>query len=150
MDRKYACYCGLYCENCAVKAKIQPTAKVLYDEMKAAGFDEIMHLLPEGDGFWRFLKGVVEKGTCTSCREGSGDPNCTVRICAKEKGIEMCALCESYPCNHFNQLFEGHPRLPILKQDNTLLREKGWDVWAQTQDERRANGFTYTGTEKTE
>jgi len=33
MDRKYACYCGLYCENCAVKAKVEPAARVLFDEM---------------------------------------------------------------------------------------------------------------------
>lgn len=29
MDRKYSCYCGLYCENCAVKVKVEPAAKVL-------------------------------------------------------------------------------------------------------------------------
>jgi hypothetical protein len=26
MDKKYACYCGLYCENYAVKVKIEPAA----------------------------------------------------------------------------------------------------------------------------
>ena len=30
MDRKYSCYCGLYCENCAVKVKVEPAAKVLF------------------------------------------------------------------------------------------------------------------------
>jgi hypothetical protein len=144
MDKKYACYCGLYCENCAVKARVQPAAKVLYNEMKAAGFEQIVHFMPEGEEFWAFLKGMAEKGTCTSCREGSGNPGCTVRICAKEKGVEMCALCESYPCSHFDQFFKGYP---ILRQDNALLREKGWDAWAQIQDERRANEFTYAKAE---
>jgi len=146
MDKKYTCFCGLYCENCAVKVKITPAAKVLYNEMKVAGFEEIIHFIPNGDGFWSFLKEMAENGTCSSCREGSGNPGCAVRICAKNKGIEMCALCESYPCEHFTEFFKGYP---ILKSDNALLREKGWGAWAKLQDERQASGFVYQD-EKTE
>lgn len=46
MDKKYSCYCCLYCENCAVKARITPAAQVLYKEMKAAGFEEIINMIP--------------------------------------------------------------------------------------------------------
>ena len=140
MDEKYASYCGLCCENCAVRAKINPAAKVLYNEMKAAGVEEIVHLLPNGDAFWPFLKDMAENGTCTSCREGSGNPGCAVRICAKDRSVEMCALCENYPCELFADFFKGYP---ILKQDNALLREKGLEAWLKLQDERRGNGFTY-------
>ena len=38
MDDKYICYCGLYCDNCAVMAKVAPAAKTLYDEMLKAGY----------------------------------------------------------------------------------------------------------------
>ena len=145
MDEKYACYCGLCCENCAVRAKINPAAKILYNEMKAAGFEEIVHFLPNGDAFWPFLKDMAENGTCTSCREGSGNPGCAVRICAKDRGVEMCALCEDYPCGHFDAFFKGYP---ILKQDNALLREKGMEAWLKLQDGRHASGFTYNETNK--
>jgi len=91
MNKEYVCYCGLYCGNCAVMAKIKPAAEKLYSEMKAAGFDEIIHFIPGGDGFWPFLKDTAEKGLCVSCKEGSGNPGCGVRICAKEKGVEACA-----------------------------------------------------------
>ena len=141
MDKKYTCYCGLYCENCAVKAKIEPASKVLYEEMKKAGFEEIIYLIPGGDGFWPFLKGMANDGVCISCRDGSGNPGCAVRICAKEKGIEMCSLCDSYPCDKFAGFFE---RYPMLKHDNALLREEGMDAWSKLQNERRAKGFTYS------
>ena len=141
MGKKYITYCGLYCENCAVKAKVEPASKTLYNEMKKAGFEEIIHLIPGGDGFWPFLKNMAEHGTCISCREGGGNPNCIVRKCAEEKNVEMCALCESYPCEAFTPFFEGYP---ILKNDNLLLREQGLDAWSKLQEERRANGFTYT------
>ena len=141
MDKKSTCYCGLYCENCAVKAKVEPASKILYEEMKKAGFEEIMHMIPGGDGFWPFLKGMANDGVCISCREGSGNPRCAVRICAKEKDIEMCVLCDGYPCDKFAAFFEGYP---VLKHDNALLREEGMDAWAKLQDERRTRGFTYS------
>ncbi|MDR0456555.1 MAG: DUF3795 domain-containing protein [Treponema sp.] len=141
MNEKYTCYCGLYCENCAVKVKIGPASRTLYEEMKKAGFEGIIHMMPEGDKFWTFLKGMAENGICTSCKEGGGNPGCAVRMCAKEKNIEMCALCESYPCEKFVKFFEGYP---VLKQDNLTLREEGISAWSKLQDDRQARGFTYS------
>ncbi len=137
---KYTCYCGLYCENCAVKVKVEPAAKVLYEEMKKLGFDEIMSSFPDGEKFWSFLKGVSLEGVCISCKERSGNPTCKIRLCAKEKNVEMCALCESYPCEYFTEFFEDYP---MLKHDNAVLREKGWEPWGKLQDERQAKGFGF-------
>jgi hypothetical protein len=139
MDRKYTCYCGLYCENCAVKAKVEPAARVLFDEMKKAGFEEVIGFIPGGDGFWTFLKGMAVDGACISCQDGSGDPGCAIRICAKGKGVEMCAFCTDYPCDKFSAFFE---RNTVLEQDNALLRDKGWDAWAALQDRRKSDGYT--------
>lgn len=140
MEREQACYCGLYCGNCAVKAKVEPAAKVLYDEMQKLGFEEIMPFFPDGDKFWMFLKGMSTEGVCVSCKAGSGNPGCKVRPCAKEKKVEMCALCESYPCDLFADFFKGYP---MLERDNAILREKGWAAWGKLQDERQAKGFGF-------
>jgi hypothetical protein len=138
MERKYACYCGLYCENCAVKVKVEPAAKVLHNEMQKLGFDEIMSFFPDGEKFWSFLTGMSTNGVCTSCKEGSGNPACQIRLCAKEKNVEMCALCESYPCEQLSDLYKGYP---TLNHDNAILRTQGWDSWAKLQDERKAQGI---------
>ncbi|MDL2242538.1 DUF3795 domain-containing protein [Bacteroidales bacterium OttesenSCG-928-K03] len=137
MDRKYACYCGIHCENCDVKVKVEPASKVLYKEMQKLGFDEIMSFFPDGEKFWSFLKSMSTEGICISCKAGSGNPTCKVRICAKEKNVEMCAFCESYPCEHITELFEGYSS---LKHDNSILREKGWESWEKLQEERKAKG----------
>ena len=145
MNREYTCYCGLYCGNCAVKVKIEPASKVLYEEMQKAGYEEIMQFLPDGDIFWSFLKKMAVEGICVSCRAGSGNPCCQVRMCAKEKNVEMCGLCESYPCQQLTSYyFEGYP---VLIHDNSVLREKGWDEWSKLQDERKDRGFTYSEKE---
>ena len=134
MDKGYACYCGLYCGNCPMKLKVNPAAKVLYDEIRNAGFDRVVLTFPGGDSFWNILEMTAVKMVCTSCREGSGDPECAVRICAKEKGVEMCALCTEHPCEHIGKLYAtGHP---TLEKDNILLRDKGWEEWGKVQDER--------------
>jgi hypothetical protein len=142
MDKKYICYCGLYCENCATKAKVEPAAKVLYEVMKQAGFDEIIGFMPNGEPFWAFLKDMAENGTCVSCKDGSGNPGCEIRTCAREKGVEACAFCESFPCDmeFFKELLSNYP---VLASDNKLLREQGLEAWGRLQDERRAKDFTY-------
>ena len=126
--------------NCAVKAKVEPAAKVLFDEMKKAGFEEVINYIPGGNGFWPFLKGMVIDGVCVSCKEGSGDPGCSIRICAKGKGVDMCALCEDYPCEKLAAFFE---RNPVIKHDNALLRDKGWEAWTELQDRRKSKGYTF-------
>ena len=140
MDDKYACYCGLYCLNCAVKVTVEPAAKVLYGEMRRTGFEDIIDFMPNGKEFWGFLKSMAEEGTCDSCYKGSGNPSCAIRLCARETGVEMCAFCGKYPCAHFDELF---PMYPPLSEDNALLRDKGMPAWAALQDERRTTGFTY-------
>jgi hypothetical protein len=124
--------------------KVTPSAKALYHEMVNAGFEGIMHFIPNSDGFWSFLKMMATSGICISCKDGSGNPSCEIRLCAQEHKVASCALCNSYPCEKINPMLAG---LPVLQQDNILLRERGWDAWGKLQDERIANGFTYSGEE---
>jgi len=139
MNKDYMCYCGLYCENRPVNSRVAPAARVLYEEMRKAGFEDVINTIPGGDGFWSFLKGMAEGGSWSSCKEGCGNPGCAVRLCAKEKGVELCAFCDEYPCEKFNAL-QG---CQAMKQDSDLLRSQGIEAWAKLQDERRKIGFTY-------
>ena len=145
MEKKYTTYCGLYCGNCAVKARLVPAAKNLHEEMINAGFADVMQYIPDGEGFWKLLRTLAENTFCVSCREGGGNPGCRIRKCAQEKGIEMCAFCKEYPCGLFDDFKEGYPG---LMQDNILLRDKGIGIWGAMQDERRNRDYTYTDEKK--
>ena len=133
MDKRYSCYCGLYCENCNVKVKVLPAAKALYFAMSETDFGSVAVSLPNGKEFWAFLKDVAENWACVSCRDGSGNPGCKVRVCAEGKGVEMCAFCNEYPCELIKGFKEGYPG---LEDDNALLRDEGWEAWGRLQDER--------------
>jgi len=113
--------------------------------MKKAGFEDVINFIPGGEGFWPFLKGLAEDGACVSCKDGSGNPGCAIRICAKDKGIDMCAFCGDYPCDKFAAFMEVSVGYSVLEEDNALLRDKGWNTWLELQAKRRAAGFTYSG-----
>jgi hypothetical protein len=36
---------------------------------------------------------------CAGCLQGDGDPDCGVRPCAEQKGLENCAHCELFACD---------------------------------------------------
>ena len=90
---------------------------------------------------------MAEDGACVSCKEGSGDPGCSIRVCAKDKGVDMCAFCTDYPCEKIAAFFE---RNPALVRDNAILLEKGWDAWLVLQDKRKATGYVFQYDEKNE
>ena len=147
MDKQLSCYCGLYCGYCAVKVKVGPAAKVLYDEMISAGFEDVISDIPGGEGFWPFLKHMAEQGMCVSCRDGGGNPECAIRLCAQDKEVEMCAFCTEYPCGKLTEFFKSSVGCAVLEKDNVLLRDKGWEAWAELQDKRLENGYKFGDTE---
>ncbi len=60
------------------------------------------------------IYGLEEITDCDGCRtEGgrlfSGSRNCPVRKCAREKGLENCALCPEYGCEKLESLFGTEP-----------------------------------------
>jgi hypothetical protein len=112
--------------------------------MIAAGFEDIIAYIPGGEGFWSFLKGMADFGMCVSCRDGSGNPDCAIRICAKGKNVEMCAFCEDYPCDKLSAFFFFFVGCPVLEHDNALLRDKGWEAWTALQEKRLVKGYTYS------
>jgi hypothetical protein len=39
--------------------------------------------------FWRFLEGLHATGGCPGCRAGGGFPECQIRNCTRERGLEL-------------------------------------------------------------
>ena len=140
MEKGFIAYCGLYCKNCAFKAKVIPAASILCDEMKNAGFEGLVNMMPNGKEFWTFLKGTAASDLLT-CKLGCGNPECKVRYCADERGVEICAFCTDYPCGILDKLSE---HLPLVREDNEFMRKNGIDQWIKMQEERRSKGFVYS------
>ena len=142
-DLKYVTYCGLYCKHCINLARIPHQAKTLYDTMKREGYE---YFGPYGSSqfndFWKYLGQltVLDKD-CPLCRGGCGDPECRIRICAREKRQEICVYCEDYPCTNIQQLAR---RYPNLIADGSMLKEIGIEAWILEQEQRCQRGFCFS------
>lgn len=59
------------------------------------------------DSVDRGLKWMQKYARCEGCRNGGGPPDCTIRICARERGLELCSSCEDLDgCDRFEWLGE--------------------------------------------
>ena len=140
-DLKLVTYCGLHCTLCAQRGRIPRQAQELRESMHKEGYDFWGTEIPGFKEFWKFLTDLcdVDNG-CPGCRAGGGYPACTIRKCARERGIEICVFCEEYPCE---RVLEIAKRYPTLLADGKRMREIGLEAWIQEQEERAKTGFAY-------
>lgn len=135
-------YCGLYCRICAVRSRVPQLATKLDKTLKADGweyFGEFME--PNFNIFWGVLRNLAAyETTCPDCRGGCGDPDCAIRICAKERGVDFCSLCADFPCEKIEGLAKSYPNLIA---DARRLAEIGPEKWRTEQEKRRETGFCY-------
>lgn len=138
-------YCGLYCGLCAHRARIPRRARLLKETLHDEGMDSWYKYVPSMKEtfpvFWKFLRELT-KMDCT-CRTGGGPPDCSIRICAKEKGVDACPLCKEYPCDLINNLAEHYV---TVIQDGRRLQRIGLKAWVKEQEKRVRRGVVYADT----
>jgi hypothetical protein len=91
--------------------------------------------------FWKFLEGLCTDVGCPGCRAEGGDPGCRIRVCARERGIDLCNQCGDFPCERIQTLAA---RYPTLIADNRRMQAFGMAQWLDEQRERQRRGFIYT------
>lgn len=142
MDKlKYVTYCGLHCKLCANLARIPPQASVLKNTMSREGYEFFgEHCISNFREFWAVLSRLADPETCLGCRGGCGNPDCKIRVCAQEKGIDFCSLCKDYPCDYIKELAKHYP---TLIPDGMRQKQISLDAWIREQEDRLAAGFCY-------
>ena len=140
-DLRLVTYCGLYCGLCAQRNRIPRRAESLREAMRIEGYEHWGAELQGFNEFWTFLGALAESEAKCSCREGGcGPPFCGIRKCAQEKGVQVCALCDEYPCHRIDGIAKGYP---LLLADGTRMKEIGLEAWIEEQEERSKTGFAY-------
>ena len=137
---EFVTYCGLYCDLCGARARIPQRAAALQQAMADEGWTHWGEAFPGFTGFWAFLQELQADGGCPGCRAGGGYPACQIRTCARERGVELCGLCDDFPCEPVLALAA---RYPTLLADNARLRAVGLEQWLAEQVERAARGVVY-------
>lgn len=139
--REYLAYCGLYCGMCSLVATLPGAAETLRGYMKDDGWELYGNeVFPGFDTFWDILTKISNLAqTSPLCVGGCGDPDCGIRKCAVERGLEVCAQCDDFPCE---QLSAFTRRYPFVLKNNERIREIGLDAWLAEQSDLVAQGVT--------
>ena len=133
-------YCGLYCDLCAERTRIPRRAAALQAAMAEEGWPFWGPTRPGFTEFWSFLEELGSGEGCPGCRAGGGYPGCQIRVCAKERGLELCSQCADFPCEHVEALAA---RYPTLIADNARMKAAGLEHWLTEQKERERRGVVY-------
>ena len=119
MEKQDFGYCGLSCTTC--KDRFAGIRKQL-DDLDAA-FDEInmkevAKAIPFMNSKYKGYQKLAKffKTECPGCRNGGGNPFCSIRKCAKKKGYSTCVECETDICKKFKTILKVHTDNEI--QDN--------------------------------
>jgi len=137
---EFVTYCGLYCELCAERARIPKRAAALQEAMTEEGWPVWGTDVPGFTEFWRFLESLHANGSCPGCHAGGGPPNCQIRACVQQRGLELCSQCPDFPCARIEALGTIYP---TLIADNRRLQAVGLEQWLTEQEKRVQRGVVY-------
>lgn len=117
--------CGITCGTCVLgNGTIAETAGKTKSYIAGYGIKEWAPLVPGGAEInWaeteKTLMWMTKYANCQGCEKGGGPPDCTIRLCANEKSIQLCSQCgELDGCNKFDWLGDYATGLKQTLRDN--------------------------------
>lgn len=139
-------YCGVYGGTCACyigHTALRETASLLSELADALGFPYWMPERVKDFDYKEFHKGLAFLSdpeswlVCTKCcRDGYGRPDCPMRNCCQERGLDICFDCDEFPCHEI----AGDSR---IIQRGEEYKKLGKDEWWQKQVEKANRGFEH-------
>jgi len=141
-----ATYCGLYCGACDIYQKrISQSGNELKYVLDVYDFGSFAGQIPgleEYEKFYKVLNTLIAFfGQCPACLKGGGNPQCAIRICAREKGYQTCAECASFPCDKVKVITDGYPD---ARENLMEIKETGLEKWCKKQQELVDKGLRYS------
>ncbi|TKJ44407.1 hypothetical protein CEE36_01305 [candidate division TA06 bacterium B3_TA06] len=122
MKARYDTYCGLNCGACAVLV-----ANERADEEWIKKAAEMEKCKPED----LRCMGCKTDVTAVFCAD------CGMRLCAREKGVEFCFECDSYPCKTISDFrSDDLPHHSVVFKNLKDIKEKGLEAWLAEQTTR--------------
>lgn len=137
-NKSLIAYCGLCCLDChGYKQKIPDLARDLRKELRSSKYEKFASALSTqsfGKGFKEYKKcyevlGAMVKFRChKGCRNGGGNPFCSIRKCCQKKELKGCWLCTEFEsCKKLDTLRPVHDDAHI--KNLIILRKKGEDAF---------------------
>lgn len=133
----YGGICGQWCENVVLR----DFATKFLELVDAMNFQ---YWLPEDAEFdySEFRKGLnyfSKNDTGLICRKcckgGDGNDECKIRICCRERGLDLCFDCSEFPCDTVKE------NTKMIEEQAIEYKKLGRDMWLRKQVEKAKQGF---------
>ena len=87
-------YCGIWCGSCvAGNGALRELSGRFADVVGNYGLEEWVPPCFDFKEFSKGLESIEEMPLCGGCRSGDGSPDCPMRLCAIDRGVEDCIEC---------------------------------------------------------
>ncbi len=119
IDASLAGICGAYCGACPVYRA--------WADQDGPRLEALAHALHT----------TTDRLMCTGCRTPStycfgGD--CSIKQCARQRGVVFCTECAEYPCDRIHAFQEAAPYRAALCRDARRIHEAGVAAWLREED----------------
>lgn len=112
-------YCGL-CNECHLGDwEFLETVRLMKEYLERFRANIWTHCFPEGEGFnlAEFRKGLewlLTHTECAGCKQGRGNPDCPIRLCAVSRQYDSCAECPDLKtCDKYDFLLAEFPDVKV-------------------------------------
>jgi len=118
-------FCGIDCAACPMgSGEFPQKAKDLRQLVNNFAVAEWAGMVPGGKeiDFGKLdaaLAWIGENTACPGCKEGGGPPDCGIRKCARERGLDYCVKCPDLePCDRFDWLGPSVKEALLKRKDS--------------------------------
>ena len=112
MNEKRIAYCGLSCDTCIERFDvIRDRIDALDEAFEVVNMQDVSKVIPFLRFRYRGYRKLIGffREECPTCRDGGGNPFCSIRKCARKKGYVTCAECpDQESCGKFRTLYRVH------------------------------------------
>jgi len=143
--REQTACCGLYCGDCIpANQSLFDAAATLREQLDDWQFEKYAEHKSAHNGtfdaypvFREVLDAILTLRCPKTCFHGGGNPNCAIRACSRQKGLEGCWQCEGFEtCETLKILCTCHG--DTAKHNLRMIRQHGVQNWSH------ARGKHYT------
>jgi len=123
-----------------MQRRIPKAAEELKRFIEAYRYGEWIAYVTKSFEFQNFIRGLdwFANSGCKGCRQEGGMPNCEIRDCCKEKGLENCYFCKDFSkCEKLGYQRETYQ----IDKNYARIKQIGYEKWLKEQEEKLSADF---------
>jgi hypothetical protein len=129
-------YCGIWCGSCvAGNGALRELSGRFADTVDAYGLQGWAPSTFDFDEFYKGLQAIEGMPLCEGCVKGDGAPDCTIRACALDRGVEDCVECgQLNDCGNSDRIAKmrtGAINAGLFVKDESEDREALLERWTE-------------------